>query len=108
MSKLNDSRKGKCVVNIISASSVRPAEIGTRPFRVILFKREHPIHPYVVHYQAIDPETGEGGDRWTGTYTASIAEAGAEFETRCKKHRLYDASLSSIYDPENGWVEVTA
>lgn len=89
---------------IIAQSNVSPAGLGTRAFSVILYKREHPIHPYVVHYQGSDGEE----DRWQGTYAASIAEAGAEFERRCKMHRLYDASLSSIYDPECGWVEVQA
>lgn len=53
---------------------------GTRPHRVVLYRREHSFHPYVVHYRL-----EEDGSMFQGTYVASLAEASAEFSRRCAR-----------------------
>ena len=88
-------------MKLIAASNMCPAGNGTRAFRVILYSREHDFEPYVVHYEA------EEGDRWQGDYCASIAEAAAEFERRCKSWGLHDAAVREVWSNEAAdWVGV--
>ena len=85
---------------MIAASNTSPAGNGTRAFRVVLYRRDHEFHPYVVHYEA------EEGDRWHGAYLASNGEAASEFERRCEQWGLRDEALKCVWDTERGWVEV--
>ena len=74
--------------------------LGLRPHRVVIYKRDHDLHPYVVHLQI-----ERDGSRHEGTYTASIAEAAEEFERRCKLRRVRDDALKAVFE-DGEWVDV--
>jgi hypothetical protein len=78
-------------MSVVIAKSTLIEGPGTRPHRIVLFKREHARDPYVVHYVAEE----DTDDRWQGTYTDSIWRAGEEFERRLRLCNVRDqASLS--------------
>ena len=52
---------------------------GTRPHRVVLYRREHGFHPWVVHYQL-----EADGSRFQGSYCETVEKAVREFRRRCK------------------------
>jgi hypothetical protein len=59
---------------------------GTRPNRVVLWRREHDWHPFVVHYQL-----EEDRSRFQGSYCATLTQASKEFERRCKLWSVVNA-----------------
>ena len=61
---------------------------GTRPGRIVLYIRDHPYHPYVVH-NILE----EDGSKFQGTYTGSLLVAVTEFERRCKTDGVQDERL---------------
>jgi hypothetical protein len=71
-------------MQIISRSTLIDGP-GTRPGRIVLYKRDHAYDPYVVHNQI-----EEDGSLFQGTYTSSVAKAAAEFERRCKTNGVRD------------------
>jgi len=64
-------------------SSVRPAEHGTVPYRIVLHRGISQYHPYVTHYQDMNNKSFEHGN-----YFQNYAEAVIDFEERCKKRGL--------------------
>ena len=83
-------------MNILVKSQWKLAPNGLRAYRVVLWRRRHSCHPYVVHYQG-DGSCGVhmDNDLWTGSYLTTIKEAAEVFSERCKMHGLKDE-----YSPE--------
>lgn len=64
---------------------------GTRPHRVVLYKRQHDFHPWVVHYQL-----EEDGSRWQGSYCSRLQDAAREFLRRCERCGADEETLAVL------------
>jgi ABC-type taurine transport system ATPase subunit len=75
---------------------------GTRPHRVVLYHREHSLHPWVVHYQL-----EEDGSKFQGSYCETLARAAQEFLRRLDLTGAREETLATLLETEAQRVEET-